>query len=80
LITLGSLALDDLTSGSALLSDGRLLIAGSGALFLIDVRDPKSPQLQAALPHVTGPTLFERGQLIVADELGFRSYPAEVEN
>ncbi|HET8938681.1 MAG TPA: hypothetical protein VFN67_34785 [Polyangiales bacterium] len=80
LATLGSLPVDDLTSGNTLLSDGRLLIDGSGALFLVDVRDPSSPQLQAVLPHVTGPTLFERGQLSLSDELGFRSYPADIEN
>lgn len=77
--TLGSLAVDRST-GSALLSGGRLLIDGSGALFLVDVRDVRSPQLQAALPYFSGPKLFERGQVMVSDELGLRSYPADLQN
>jgi hypothetical protein len=80
LATIAALDIDDYASGRIALSDGRVLIDGSGASFLVDLRDPSAPRLQAALPHGFGPSLFDRGQVLISDELGFRSYPAELRN
>jgi hypothetical protein len=61
-------------------SDGRLLVDGRGVLYVIDVRNAKLPRMQAAVPHGTGAVVFQRGQLVIADELGFRSYVSSLEN
>jgi hypothetical protein len=80
LSTLGTLDIDKHAAIMAAPSDSRLLLDSSGVLYLVDIRAPQLPRMQAAVPHHTGPVLFERGQLIISDELGFHSYPTTLEN
>jgi hypothetical protein len=80
LATLASLDIDK--SGIALLrpSASRLIIGSSGVLYIVDVRNAQLPRIQAAVPFGTGSVALERDQLIIIDELGFRSYSLDLEN
>jgi hypothetical protein len=81
LATVGALNIDWLAWQTASTpSDGRLLLDVGGVLYLVDIRNPQAPRMQAAVPCYSGAFVFGHGELVVADASGLLAYPIDVEN
>ena len=80
LATIGSLDIDKYASALLDPRDGRLVVDGSGVLYIVDVRNAQLPRVQAAVPYGTVSAALDGVRLTVTDELGFRSYSVDLSN
>ncbi|HTU61342.1 MAG TPA: hypothetical protein VMF89_22965, partial [Polyangiales bacterium] len=79
LATVGSVDIDQYASALLTAAD-RLFVDGSGVLYIVDIRNAQLPRVQAAVPYSAGYVATSGDQLLITDELGFRSYPVDLVN